>query len=137
MGPVMGLLMIGLSRGGDDAPRAEVFPGHGGDASLSADRWQRRPYIKWCDWRLLGQQIRMNAVPTLDVEAVEAFVTIAELQSFTRAAAALGTTQGVISTKLRRLEERLGTRLIERTPRRVRLSAQGAVFLDHARQFLA
>ncbi|PZV34069.1 LysR family transcriptional regulator [Mesorhizobium kowhaii] len=37
----------------------------------------------------------------------------------------------------RRLEEKLGARLIERTPRRVRLSARGAVFLPAAREFLA
>ncbi|WP_312620409.1 LysR family transcriptional regulator, partial [Agrobacterium pusense] len=74
---------------------------------------------------------------TLDVEAVEAFVTIADMQSFTRAAEALGTTQGAISVKLKRLEDRLGQRLLERTPRSVRLSAQGAVFLAPAREFLA
>jgi DNA-binding transcriptional LysR family regulator len=74
---------------------------------------------------------------TLDVDAVQAFVTIADLQSFTRAAEALGTTQGAISVKLKRLEERLGQRLIERTPRSVRLSAQGAVFIVGARDFLA
>jgi DNA-binding transcriptional LysR family regulator len=74
---------------------------------------------------------------TLDVDAVEAFVTIADLQSFTRAAEALGTTQGAISVKLKRLEGRLGHKLIERTPRLVRLSAQGAVFLNPARDFLA
>lgn len=73
----------------------------------------------------------------LDVDAVKAFVTIAELQSFTRAAEALATTQGAISVKLKRLEDRIGQRLIERTPRRVRLSAQGAVFLNAARDFLA
>ncbi|GAA0574087.1 LysR family transcriptional regulator [Halomonas salifodinae] len=75
--------------------------------------------------------------PTLDVEAVQAFVTIADFQSFTRAAEALGTTQGAISVKLKRLEERLGCKLIERTPRLVRLSAQGAVFLNAARDFIA
>lgn len=74
---------------------------------------------------------------SLDVDAVRAFVTIADLQSFTRAAEALGTTQGAISVKLKRLEDRLGHKLIERTPRLVRLSAQGAVFLDSARDFLA
>ncbi len=76
-------------------------------------------------------------MPTLDVDAVRAFVTIVDLQSFTRAAEALGATQGAISVKLKRLEDRLGHRLIERTPRLVRLSAQGAVFLDSARDFLA
>ncbi|WNJ93927.1 LysR family transcriptional regulator [Bosea sp. 685] len=74
---------------------------------------------------------------TLDVESVQAFVAIADFQSFTRAADALGTTQGAISVKLKRLEDRIGQRLIERTPRSVRLSAQGAVFLDAARGFLA
>ena len=73
----------------------------------------------------------------LDVEAVQAFVTIANLQSFTRAADALGTTQGAISVKLKRLEDRLGHKLIERTPRSVRLSTQGALFVDAARDFLA
>jgi DNA-binding transcriptional LysR family regulator len=74
---------------------------------------------------------------TLDVDAVKAFVAIADLQSFTRAAEALGTTQGAISVKLKRLEDRVGQKLIERTPRVVRLSAQGAVFLESARDLLA
>ncbi|MBR0799106.1 LysR family transcriptional regulator [Bradyrhizobium jicamae] len=79
----------------------------------------------------------MTDVTTLDVDAVKAFVTIADLQSFTRAADALGTTQGAISVKLKRLEQKVGQKLVERTPRLVRLSAQGAVFLDPARAFLA
>ena len=73
----------------------------------------------------------------LDVDAVRAFVTIADLKSFTRAAKALGTTQGAISVKLKRLENRVGKTLIERTPRQVRLSAHGAAFIDSARSFLA
>ena len=63
---------------------------------------------------------------TLDIDAVKTFVTIAEFRSFTRAAEALGTTQGAISVKLKRLERQVGHRLIERTPRLVRLLAQGA-----------
>ncbi|WP_163159976.1 LysR family transcriptional regulator [Bradyrhizobium uaiense] len=74
---------------------------------------------------------------TLDIDAVKTFVTIAELKSFTRAAEALGTTQGAISVKLKRLEGHVGHRLIERTPRLVRLSAQGAAFLAPARELLA
>jgi DNA-binding transcriptional LysR family regulator len=76
-------------------------------------------------------------MPMLDVEAVQAFVMVADLQSFTRAAAALDTSQAAISVKLKRLEDRLGRRLIERTPRQVRLSAQGAAFLEAARDFIA
>jgi DNA-binding transcriptional LysR family regulator len=74
---------------------------------------------------------------TLDVDAVRAFVLVADLRSFTRAAEALGTTQAMVSVKLKRLEDRLGERLIERTPRLVRLSARGAAFLEAARDFLA
>ena len=74
---------------------------------------------------------------TLDVDAVQAFVLVADLQSFTRAAEALDTSQAAISVKLKRLEDRLGKKLIERTPRLVRLSAGGAAFLDAARAFIA
>ncbi|MDR6840745.1 LysR family transcriptional regulator [Pseudoxanthomonas sacheonensis] len=74
---------------------------------------------------------------TLDVAAVRAFALTAELQSFTRAADVLGTTQSAISLKLRRLEQQLGRRLLERTPRQVRLSAEGLVFLEAARELVA
>lgn len=73
---------------------------------------------------------------TLDLEAVRAFIRIAELGSFTRAGEALQTTQAAVSLKLKRLEERLGFRLVERTPRHVELSAEGATFLEHARKLI-
>ena len=72
----------------------------------------------------------------LDLDAVQAFVCIAELGSFTRAAEAMRTTQGAVSLKLKRLEKRLGFRLVERTPRSVQLAAQGAAFLPPARELL-
>lgn len=65
---------------------------------------------------------------SLDLDAVEAFVRIAELGSFTRAAEAMGTAQAAMSMKLKRLEDRLGCRLIERTPRHVQLSAGVRLF---------
>jgi DNA-binding transcriptional LysR family regulator len=73
----------------------------------------------------------------LDIDAVRAFTLVAELQSFTRAAQASGTTQSAISLKLKRLEGRLAMRLIERTPRSVHLTAHGSAFLDRARDLLA
>ena len=72
----------------------------------------------------------------LDLDAVRTFVRIAELRSFTRAAEATQSTQSTVSLKLKRLEERLGCKLVERTPRYVQLSAQGATFLEHARELL-
>jgi DNA-binding transcriptional LysR family regulator len=72
----------------------------------------------------------------LDLDTVQAFVRIAELGSFTRAAESMRTTQTAISLKLKRLEDRLGFRLLERTPRYVQLSARGAAFLEPARELL-
>ena len=72
----------------------------------------------------------------LDLDAVQGFVHIADLGSFTRAAEAMQTTQAAVSLKLKRLEQRLGCRLVERTPRHVQLSALGADFLPHARELL-
>jgi DNA-binding transcriptional LysR family regulator len=73
---------------------------------------------------------------TLDIDTVQAFLLVAELQSFTRAAEALGTTQASVSMKLQRLESVVGKRLVERSPRAVALTAGGAAFLPHARALM-
>lgn len=73
----------------------------------------------------------------LDIEAVRAFVLVADLRGFTRAAEASATTQSAISLRIKRLEEAMGRRLVERTPRLVRLSSDGVAFLDSARALLA
>ena len=73
---------------------------------------------------------------TLDIATIKAFLLVADLQSFTRAAEALGTTQAAVSLKLQRLETLLGKRLVERSPRAVRLTADGAAFLDRARALM-
>jgi DNA-binding transcriptional LysR family regulator len=75
--------------------------------------------------------------PALDIDAVRAFALVAELQSFTRAAQAIGATQSAVSLKLKRLEDRLAARLLDRTPRSVRLTAAGMSFLERARDLLA
>lgn len=74
---------------------------------------------------------------TLDIEAVQAFVLAADLNSFTRAAEAMASTQSAVSLKIKRLEDGLGRRLLERTPRLVRLSAEGSAFLGAARALVA
>ena len=73
---------------------------------------------------------------TLDIATVQAFLLVADLQSFTRAAEALGTTQAAVSLKLQRLETLLEKRLVERSPRAVRLTGDGAAFLDRARALM-
>lgn len=73
----------------------------------------------------------------LDIEAVQAFVLTADLKSFTRAAEVMDTTQSAVSLKIKRLESVLGHRLLERTPRQVRLSADGVSFLEPARSLIS
>jgi len=54
-----------------------------------------------------------------DLIDLNAFLTVAEARSFTRAAAKLGTSQSSLSHTIRRLEARLGVRLLTRTTRSV------------------
>jgi DNA-binding transcriptional LysR family regulator len=72
----------------------------------------------------------------LDISTVQAFLLVAELQSFTRAAEALGSTQAAVSMKLQRLEAVVGKRLVERSPRAVKLTGDGAAFLENARSLM-
>src|SRR3954471_8114449 len=77
------------------------------------------------------------AMKTLDLDAVQTFALVASLANFTRAAEATGTSQSAVSLKLKRLEEFLGKRLVERTPRSVQLTADGVAFLEHAKALLS
>lgn len=72
----------------------------------------------------------------LNLDAVQAFVRVVEFGSFTLAADSLQTSQAAVSMKIRRLEQDLECRLLERTPRYVNLSTKGSAFLPHARQLL-
>jgi DNA-binding transcriptional LysR family regulator len=60
-----------------------------------------------------------------DLVDLNAFLVVAQEQSFTRAAAKLGTSQSALSFTLRRLETRLGVRLLTRTTRRVAATEAG------------
>jgi DNA-binding transcriptional LysR family regulator len=61
---------------------------------------------------------------------LNAFLTVAEEQSFTRAAAKLGTSQSSLSHTIRRLETRLGVRLLTRTTRSVAPTEAGERLLS-------
>jgi DNA-binding transcriptional LysR family regulator len=67
---------------------------------------------------------------------LNAFAVVAEEQSFTRAAAKLGTSQSALSYTLRRLEERLDVRLLVRTTRRVAPTEAGEKLLGTLRPAL-
>ncbi|MEO3785532.1 LysR substrate-binding domain-containing protein [Actinocorallia sp. B10E7] len=74
--------------------------------------------------------------PDLDLRLVRYFTVVAEHMNFARAAAALHVAQPSLSRQIQRLEDVLGTRLLERTTQGSSLTAAGEAFLPQARALL-
>ena len=68
---------------------------------------------------------------------MEVFVRAVELGGFSRAARALRMTPSAVSKLVARLERRLGARLINRSTRKLLLTAEGQAFLERAHRVLA
>ena len=71
------------------------------------------------------------------IDAMHAFVTVADLQGFAPAARKLGLSPSGVTRLIAALEDRLGARLLQRTTRRVALTDVGARYLERARRILA
>jgi DNA-binding transcriptional LysR family regulator len=71
------------------------------------------------------------------IDAMTAFVTVADLQGFAPAARRLRVSPSAVTRSIAALEERLGTRLLQRTTRSVTLTDAGTRFLERARRILA
>jgi len=69
----------------------------------------------------------------IDFDGVQAFVVIAELGGFGKAARELHITQTALTRRIQKLEAYLGLKLLDRTTRRVELTAVGRDFLPQAR----
>jgi DNA-binding transcriptional LysR family regulator len=74
---------------------------------------------------------------SVELRQLEYFVAVAEHLHFGRAAEALSIGQPAVSQQVARLERTLGTSLLDRTPRTVRLTGPGLRFLPRARAVLA
>jgi len=72
----------------------------------------------------------------LELRLVRYFTVVAEHLHFGRAAEALHLAQPSLSRQIRRLEEQLGARLLDRTPQGSRLTEAGEVFLPRAKALL-
>ena len=70
------------------------------------------------------------------IEELLAFITIVDTGSFVVGAEKLGQTASGLSRSLSRLETKLGVTLLERTTRKLKLTADGQQFLQHARKIL-
>ena len=73
----------------------------------------------------------------MNVEAVRAFVAVAEEGQFQLAAAQLDVSQQAVSKRIAALEAELGTALFKRTPSGAALTQDGRTFLPHAGAILA
>jgi DNA-binding transcriptional LysR family regulator len=74
-------------------------------------------------------------MPDMELEAVRIFLKVAELGSFTRAGEQLRLSKTRVSIRVQELEAELGSRLLQRSTRAVRLTPDGEQFLVRARRF--
>lgn len=71
------------------------------------------------------------------LDAMQAFVAVADLRGFAPAARKLGLSPSAVTRLVAALEERLGARLLQRTTRSVALTDAGTRYLERARRILA
>jgi LysR family transcriptional regulator for bpeEF and oprC len=71
------------------------------------------------------------------LQGMRVFTRVAELGSFARAATTLDLSRAMASSYVAQLEKHLGTRLLHRTTRKVSVSPQGALYLEHCKRILA
>src|SRR5215467_10660690 len=71
------------------------------------------------------------------IDAMQAFVAVADLHGFAPAARKLRLSPSAITRLVAALEDRLGARLLQRTTRTVALTDAGARYLERARRILA
>ncbi len=72
-----------------------------------------------------------------DQDLLRTFVAVADAGNLTRAGERLRLSQPTISLQLKRLEDALGCRLIERSPRSFKLTGEGEMLLGYGRRILA
>ena len=71
------------------------------------------------------------------IDAMQAFVTVADLEGFAPAARKLGLSPSAVTRLIAALEEHLGARLLQRTTRQVTLTDAGSRYLERVRRILA
>jgi DNA-binding transcriptional LysR family regulator len=69
----------------------------------------------------------------MEIRQLQLFIALAEEGSFTKAAQRMNIVQSGLSSSIKALEQELGTRLFDRTTRKVMLTPAGALFMQHAR----
>src|SRR6476469_6467913 len=78
-----------------------------------------------------------TAMHNLEIDLLRSFAAVADTGSFTAAAELVARTQSAVSMQIKRLEEIVGRRVLERTSRSLALTSEGEVLLESARRMLA
>lgn len=87
---------------------------------------------------IIMHSIKGGDVPrNLDLTALRSFVAVADSGGVTRAAGFLNLTQSAVSMQLKRLEEALDQQLLDRSARKIALTASGEQLLSYARKMMA
>ena len=81
--------------------------------------------------------IDITNAATLDLDLLRTFVAVVEAGGFTRAGERVHRTQSTVSQQIRKLEEDLGQRLVDRAGASVTATEGGEVLLGYARRLLA
>ena len=79
----------------------------------------------------------MQKSAMVDLNDIAVFVKVAQFASFSRAAHSLGMPVSTVSRKVTSLEEQLGVTLLQRTTRKLSLTAQGRAYYDQCSEPLA
>lgn len=72
----------------------------------------------------------------MELRTIQTFLHVAELHSFSQAARELGYSQSAVSSQIAQLENELGTPLLDRVGKTVRLTQAGETFMGYARTLL-
>src|SRR6478736_2264804 len=100
------------------------------ELSRRLEKWAIPPNIS-------DLQVRNGASRMESLGSLNAFLQAAEARSFTVAGRQLGVSSSAIGKAVARMEERLGVRLFHRSTRSIRLTAEGALFLERCRRIFS
>jgi DNA-binding transcriptional LysR family regulator len=84
-----------------------------------------------------GPRARKQQAMLFDTVLLRTFAAICDFGSFTKAAREVNLTQSAVSLHIKRLEDQVGSQLIERNTHGIWLTERGEVFLSYARRILA